>query len=166
MRLDATISLRFDIALFWWFRAFRFLQLFWLSNIPSSYGSYLTFLLPNLYRPTFVAYYALSKPPEPLSTSVLCGRCRLYRCRQILTFGEEILALCSSATSQHLLLPTTTNAADVMQLPTIDGMQDMGCDMDCDIVCAMRYAIDSAMSDEGIAFFVFLWACCHDIAAR
>ena len=38
--------------------------------------------------------------------------------------------------------------------------------MDCNIVCAMRYAMDSAMSDEGIAFFVFLWACCHGIAAR
>ena len=113
-----------------------------------------------------IAHYALSKPPELLSTSVLYSRCHLHRCHQILTFGEEILALRSSATSQHLLLPTTTNAADVMQLPTIDGIQDIGCDMDCDIVCAMRYAIDSAMSDKGIAFFVFLWACCHGIAAR
>ena len=84
--------------------------------------------LPSAYsfrfRPLLVARYALSEAPEPLIISVLCGCCRLYRCRQILTSGEEILALCSSATSQYLLLPTTTNAADVMQLPMIDGMQD------------------------------------------
>ena len=60
-----------------------------------------------------------------------------------------------------MFLPTITDTADVMQLPTVDGMQDMECDM----VCAMRYAMDSAMCDEGTAFLPFLSACCHGIAA-
>ena len=79
----------------------NFFRLFRLSNIPSSDGSYLTFLSPNLYRPTLVARYAPSEAPDPLFTSVLCGCCRSHRCRQIPTSGEEILALRSSATSQN-----------------------------------------------------------------
>ena len=79
---------------------------FWLSNIPSNRGSYLTFRSPNLYRPPLVARYAPSDPPEPLFTSVLCSCYRLHRCRQILTSGEEILALRSSATSQHCNIAT------------------------------------------------------------
>ena len=45
------------------------------------------------------------------------------------------------------LLSTTTNATDIMRLPTVDGMREMG----CDLVCSMRYAMDSAMDDGGIA---------------
>ena len=47
-----------------------------------------------------------------------------------------------------------------MQLPTVDGMQDMECDM----VCATRHAMDSAMCDEGTAFLLLLSAYCHGIA--
>ena len=34
-----------------------------------------------------------------------------------------------------------------MRLPTVDGMREMG----CNLVCSMRYAMDSAMNDGGIA---------------
>ena len=51
----------------------------------------------NFYRPWLIASYAPSGVPEPLFTSVLCGYCRLHRCRQILIPGEEFLALRSSA---------------------------------------------------------------------
>ena len=90
---------------------FRFFRFFRLSNIPSNHGAYLTFRSLNLYRPPLVARYAPSEAPEPLITSVLCGCCCSHRCRRILTFGEEILALRSSATSQHrnIATPTTAN---------------------------------------------------------
>ena len=60
-----------------------------------------TFLSPNLHRPTLVASYAPSDPPEPPFTSVLCGCCRLLSLPPNLDSGEEILALRSSATSQQ-----------------------------------------------------------------
>ena len=40
---------------------------------------------------SFVARHRPSDAPEPLFTSVLCGRCCLHRCRQILTYGEKKL---------------------------------------------------------------------------
>ena len=62
-----------------------------------------------------------------------------------------------------MFLPTTTNAADVMWLPTVDAMQSMG----CDTLCVMRHAMDSAMCDEGTAFLLFFvgmlsWYRCSD----
>ena len=103
---------------------FEFFEFFDFSTLLPTMDLFLPSAHSFRLRPPLVTCYAPSEAPKPLFTSVLCGRCRLHRCRQILTSGEEILALRSSATSQHLLLPTTTNAADVMQLPTIDGMQD------------------------------------------
>ena len=101
------------------------------STLLLSNGSYLTFCSPNFYRPPLVARYALFDTPEPLITSVLCGCCRLLSLSPNPNFGEQILALRSSAAhprstpaASHLFLLTTTNATDVMQLPTIDGRQD------------------------------------------
>ena len=54
-----------------------------------------------------------------------------------------------------MVLPTTTNAANVMQLPTVNGMQVIRCDMECDTVCATRHVMNSAMCNEGAAFFAF-----------
>ena len=117
-------TLPFLLLRFLRFRALKILRylqlfwLFWLSNIPSNHRSYLTILSPNPYQPSLVARYAPSNPPEPLFISILCGCYRLHRCHQILTSRKEILALHSSATSQHRLLATTTNATDVIT----DGM--------------------------------------------
>ena len=67
---------------------------------------------------------------------------------------EGILALRNSVThncaTPYLLIATITNVTDVMQLTTIDGRQDMGCDIDCAMVYAMR------IGGKGIAFFTFL----------
>ena len=114
-------------------RCLQRFQLFRLSNIPSKHRSYLTFRSPNPFRPPLVAGYAPSEAPEPLFTSVLCGRCCLLSLSPNPDSGEEILALRNSASStapSHLFLPPNANAADVMQLPTIDGMMDVGCELD------------------------------------
>ena len=71
-------------------------RLFQLSNFSTfqpqvAHSSPSTHLSFN--RPSLVASYAPSDTPEPLCTSVLCGRCRIHRCRPILTSGEEILAI-------------------------------------------------------------------------
>ena len=125
---------------------------FRLSNIPTMDLFLITILSPNPYRPTLVAHDAPSEAPKPLFTSVLCGCCRLHRCRQNLTSGEESLANPGTPQLRNIatphLLPTTANATDVMTI----GKQDMECAM----VCAMRQWI--AHGDEGIAFLCFLWA--------
>ena len=97
------------------FKLFRLLRLF---GMPPTNTHSSTFLSPNLHRPTLVACYAPFDPPEPLFTSVLCGRCCLISLSPNLGFGEEILALRSSrrnsaqrrniATPQHLLAPPPT----------------------------------------------------------
>ena len=73
------------------------------------------------FRPPLVTRYAPSEAPKPLFTSVLYGRYRLLSLSPILIPEKKSWR---SAAPQHLLLPTTTNAADIMQLPMIDGMQD------------------------------------------
>ena len=96
---------------------------FQLFDLPTNTTYLSPFLSPNLYRPSLVASYAPSDPPEPLSTSVLCGCCRLYRYRRFLTSGEESLANPEAPQRRNIatphLLPTTTNATDVIT----DGMQ-------------------------------------------
>ena len=37
-----------------------------------------------------------------------------------------------------------------MQLPTVDGMQDMEYDKECDIECAMRHAMTLINNGEGV----------------
>ena len=71
-----------------------------------------------------------------------------HRCRQILTSREEILAILELRTWKSPVPPTTVNMAT-------RAMQDP---------IGQWYAIWYAHGNEGIAFFVFLWACCHDIA--
>ena len=44
------------------------------------------------FKATTGASYAPPNPPEPLLTSILCGRYRQHCCRQILTSREESLA--------------------------------------------------------------------------
>ena len=70
----------------------RCFQLFQLFDIATAVACSL--LLAHIFfnRPSLVASYASSDPPRPLSTSDFHRRCRKHRCRQILTFGEEILA--------------------------------------------------------------------------
>ena len=87
-------------------RLFRLFQLF---NTPTIDLPFLSFYSPNPYRPSLVASNTPSDAPEPLFTSVLCGRSHQHRCRQILTFGEEILASWNSAPvpAPAPFLPTT-----------------------------------------------------------
>ena len=100
MRLNATVFfarfLRFRMLGF--LRCFRLFQLF---NTPFNNTHFSTFLSPNLLRPTLVASYAPSDPPEPLFTSVLCGCYRLLSLSPNPDSREEILAFRSSATPQH-----------------------------------------------------------------
>ncbi len=85
----------------------RYFQTFRLFNLPTMDLPFSPFPHPNFNRPSLVASYALSDAPEPLFTSVLCGRCRIYRCRQILTSGEESLASWNSVPGNPLLLLAT-----------------------------------------------------------
>ena len=59
--------------------------------------SFVTIYSSFLNRPSLVASYAVSDPPGPLFTNILSGRCHIHRCRNILPFGEEILAFRNSA---------------------------------------------------------------------
>ena len=91
MQADATISiaqiLRFGM--FKFLRCFQLLQLFNMSTTDLPFSPYQS---PNLYRPTLAASNGLSDPPRPLFTSKLHSRCCMLCCRQILTFGEKVLA--------------------------------------------------------------------------
>ena len=92
---------------------------FQLSIIPTMDLSITTILSLDFYRPTLIARYTRSDAPEPQYTSTYVVAAAYYRCRQILTSGEESLnESCNSATS-HLLLATTIDATDVMQVPMV-----------------------------------------------
>jgi hypothetical protein len=87
---DATIFARFNIALFRQFllAAFSTFSTFRLSDRSHSF---LTFYSSFFNRPSLVASNSPSDRPRPLFTSVLCGRCGIHRCRNILTSGEQKL---------------------------------------------------------------------------
>ena len=121
-------------------------------------------------RGPFPSYYSLTKLLPALAHRELCPiRCTgaaIHKCFMWLLSPtslspdpdswRRILGAPQLRSPAHVL-PTITDAADVMQLPTVDGMQHMECDM----VCAIRHAMDSAMCDEGTAFLLLLSACCH-----
>ena len=88
-------------------RRFQLFQLFQLFDIATAVAYCL--LLAHLFfnRPSLVASYAPSDAPEPLFTSDFHRRCRKHRCRQILTFGEGILASWNSAAAPAPFPPTT-----------------------------------------------------------
>ena len=126
----------------------------------------LTILLLSFYRPSLVASYDPSSTPEPLFTSVLYGYYYLHHCRQILTSGEGILVLRSSAapTCSYQSPPAPPTSSSFRRSMVL---QELGCDMEYDMVCTMRHAMISAMCDEGIAFFDFFggmlsWYRCSD----
>ena len=77
---------------------------------------------------TTVSSHQPSDVPEQLFTSVLCGCCCLYRCRRILTSGEEIMALRSSAILQHRICYWQPPPTPPISL----GMFDMKCAMRLD----------------------------------
>ena len=129
---------------------FNFFNFFDFFDLPTIDLPFLPFYSPNPYRPSLVASNTLSDPPEPLFTSVLCGRYYQHRCRQILTSREEILASWNSAPAPAPIPPTTLVAHSnhgLCSFLLVDGMQ----------VCNAQYD-RSRNSNEGIAFLSFLWA--------
>ena len=117
------------------FNACKSFRLFQLFNFPTIDLPSSPLYSPNPFQPTLIASNTLSDPPELLFTSVLCGRCHLHRCRQILTSGEER----SSAPVNSLLLLATLVAHGNHGL--------------CSFLLAngMRYG----MRNKGIAFLSF-----------
>ncbi len=106
-------SLQFNIALFRHFECsiLQYFRLFRLLRPSNHEASLLAFYSSNFNRPSLVASPAPSNAPEPLFTSLLCGRCRIHRCHQIPTPGEESLASWNSAPGNALFLhqqPVTT----------------------------------------------------------
>ena len=98
MQVDATVFLRFDIALFSTFSMlanlrhfFDFFDFFYFFNFSTLRPqSLIPYLLLN--RPSLVACFAPSDRPMPLFTSIWHRRCPKHRCRQILTSEKDILA--------------------------------------------------------------------------
>ena len=82
----------------------------------------------------------------------LCHRCRIPRCRQSLTSGEDILAFLELRTSTRSA--NTRRYVELWRILLVDGMQV--CNTQCDRSC---------MSNGGIASFRFWWVCCHNSAA-
>ena len=74
------------------------LQLFNLRlfDLPTAVPHSSPSIYPSLHRPSLVASYASSDRPKPLLTSHLHRRCRMHRCRPILTSREQSLAAWNS----------------------------------------------------------------------
>ena len=92
MRPNATVFLRFDIALFRHFLACSFFDFFDFFNLPINDLLFLPVAHLSFNRPSLVASNTSSDAPEPLFTSDFYHRCYQHRCRPILTSREEILA--------------------------------------------------------------------------
>ena len=126
---------------------FDFLQLF---NIPVI-DLYLPIRSPNLDRPTLVARYAPSEVLETLFTIVLCGCCRLHRCRKILNSGGDSLSKAWNSAPPHQLTTNATNYATFYR-PIVYRIWN-----------ATRNGIDSVKATRVLLFFVIYghwsWSC-------
>ena len=107
MQSDATIFLAIrhrPVSTFSYSQLFRLFDFF---NLPTTVAHFSPFIHLIFNRPSLVVSNTPSDLPMPLFTSDLHRRYRIYRCCQILTFGEEILAFRNSAPAPVPVPPTT-----------------------------------------------------------
>ena len=128
MRPDATIFLAIQN---------RPVSTFFVTYKSSTFSTFFDFsilrpqsLIPHILfnRPSLIACYAPSEPPMPLFTSDFHYRGRKHRCRQILTFGDEILAILEYRTYTCSTNNPLTWQCGLCRILLANGMQILECD--------------------------------------
>ncbi len=151
MRLDATIFLAIRYRPVSTFSMLAIFSTFRLFDIPTMDLPCSPSYQLMLNRPLLVASNAPSDTPEPLFTSDFHRRCHKHRCRPIPISGEEILAFLELRTYTCSTNNLSTWQRGLCMILLANGMQTW-------------YAQCAKIGNEGITFFVFLWAGCHGIA--